>query len=112
MKEVIAQDVKVELARKIRDDFPLEFFTLMEKLAGEITDDSAADFMWKKVEELEGVFDIEKLRRFEDRWNTSIRAARLRGRLTRPCAVGLKTNARACWKTLKPKTSLKRPFMA
>lgn len=66
MKEVIAQDVKVELARKIRDDFPLEFFTLMEKLADEITDDSAADFMWKKVEELEGVFDIEKLRRFEE----------------------------------------------
>ncbi len=66
MKEVIAQDVKVELARKIRADFPLEFFTLMEKLADEITDDSAADFMWKKVEELEGVFDIEKLRRFEE----------------------------------------------
>ena len=44
----------------------MEFFTLMEKLAGEITDDSAADFMWKKVEELEGVFDIEKLRRFEE----------------------------------------------
>lgn len=66
MKEVIAQDVKVELAKKIRDDFPVDFFTLLEKLADDVTDDSAADYMWQKVEALEGVFDIEALRRFEE----------------------------------------------
>lgn len=66
MKEVIAQDVKMELAKKIRDSFPEEFFVMLANLAGDVTDDSAAEYMWSMVDELEGVFDIERLRRFEE----------------------------------------------
>lgn len=66
MKEVIAQDVKMELAKKIRDSFPEEFFVTLANLAGDVTDDSAAEYMWSMVDELEGVFDIERLRRFEE----------------------------------------------
>lgn len=66
MKEVIAQDVKMELAKKIRDSFPEEFFVMLANLADDVTDDSAAEYMWSMVDELEGVFDIERLRRFEE----------------------------------------------
>lgn len=66
MKEVIAQDVKMELAKKIRDSFPEEFFVMLANLASDVTDDSAAEYMWSMVDELEGVFDIERLRRFEE----------------------------------------------
>lgn len=66
MKEVIAQDVKMELAKKIRDSFPEEFFVTLANLAGDVIDDSAAEYMWSMVDELEGVFDIERLRRFEE----------------------------------------------
>lgn len=66
MKEVIAQDVKMELAKKIRDSFSEDFFVMLANLAGDVTDDSAAEYMWSMVDELEGVFDIERLRRFEE----------------------------------------------
>lgn len=56
----------MELAKKIRDSFPEEFFVMLANLAGDVTDDSAAEYMWSMVDELEGVFDIERLRRFEE----------------------------------------------
>ncbi|MEE0434245.1 MAG: hypothetical protein UDB11_02425 [Peptococcaceae bacterium] len=66
MKEVIAQEVKVELAKKLSEDFPTTYMETLEQFAKDITDDSAADYLWQRVDDLEGVFDIEKLRRFEE----------------------------------------------
>lgn len=66
MKEVIAQDVKVELAKQFRDMFPVEFFEMLHTLAEQVTENSANAMLWQRVDELEGLFDIEKLRRFEE----------------------------------------------
>lgn len=66
MKEVIAQEVKVELAKKLSEEFPLSYMDTLEQLARDVTNDSAADYLWQCVDDLEGLFDIEKLRRFEE----------------------------------------------
>lgn len=66
MKEVIAQDVKVELAKQLQEMFPVEFFESLTQLASQVTENTASEMLWQQVDELEGLFDIEKLRRFED----------------------------------------------
>ena len=66
MKEVIAQDVKVELAKQLQEMFPVEFFESLTQLADQVTENTASEMLWRQVDELEGLFDIEKLRRFED----------------------------------------------
>ena len=66
MKEVIAQDVKVELAKQLSELFPVEFFEMLHALADQMTENSASNMLWQQVDELEGLFDIEKLRRFEE----------------------------------------------
>ena len=69
MKEVIAQDVKVELAKQLSGLFPMAFFDTLHFLADQITEDTASAMLWQRVEELEGLFDIESLRRFEELLN-------------------------------------------
>ena len=69
MKEVIAQDVKVELAKQLSGLFPMAFFDTLHFLADQITEDMASAMLWQRVEELEGLFDIESLRRFEELLN-------------------------------------------
>lgn len=66
MKEVIAQDVKVELAKQLSDLFPRDFFVMLQQLAEQVTTDGANEFLLEKRDALEGLFDIEQLRRFED----------------------------------------------
>lgn len=69
MKEVIAQDVKVELAKQLAENFPIEFFETLYRLADQVTEDRASALLWQQVEALEGLFDIERLRRFEELLN-------------------------------------------
>lgn len=69
MKEVIAQDVKVELAKQLAENFPTEFFETLYRLADQVTEDRASALLWQQVEALEGLFDIERLRRFEELLN-------------------------------------------
>lgn len=69
MKEVIAQDVKVELAKQLSDLFPRNFLVMLQQLAEQVTTDGANEFLLEKTDALEGLFDIEQLRRFEDLLN-------------------------------------------
>lgn len=69
MKEVIAQDVKVELAKQLSDLFPRNFLVMLQQLAEQVTTDGANEFLLEKRDALEGLFDIEQLRRFEDLFN-------------------------------------------
>lgn len=66
MKEFIAQDVKRKLAKKLKEVFPKEFFVQLNQLADRVTENSAREILWSEAEELEGVFEEEKLRYFED----------------------------------------------
>ena len=65
MKEVIAREVKKDLAKTLRTLYPKPFFQLLDKIAASCTDNRAAEMLWQEAEELEGVFEEEKLRRFE-----------------------------------------------
>lgn len=69
MKEVIARDVKLELARQLSEDFPIEFFETLYLLADQVTNDFACDYLLGQVDALEGLFDIEALQRFENTLN-------------------------------------------
>ena len=69
MKEVIAQDVKVELAKQLSDLFPREFLVMLQQLAEQVTTNGANEFLLEKRDALEGLFDIEQLRRFEELLN-------------------------------------------
>lgn len=69
MKEVIAHDVKLELARQLSTLYSVEFFEVLYYLADQVTDNTAANMLWQRVDEIEGLFDIDQLRRFEDLLN-------------------------------------------
>ena len=64
-KELIAQDVKKELAKELRDKYSQAFFTELYDLADQIQNDSAKDLLWAEAERIEGTFEEEELRRFE-----------------------------------------------
>ncbi len=66
MKELIAQDVKKDLGRKLRAVYPLAFFEELYALAQAVTTNSAAEVLWAEAEALEGVFEEEKLKYFEE----------------------------------------------
>lgn len=71
MKELIAQEVKKDLARKLRTLFPQAFLSFLQELAQRVTTDSASDLLWQEAEALEGQFEEEKLSRFEELVNYS-----------------------------------------
>ncbi len=66
MKELIAQDVKKDLGRKLREVYPQAFFEELYALAQAVTTNSAAALLWAEAEALEGVFEEEKLKYFEE----------------------------------------------
>ncbi len=66
MKETIEQEVKLELAKTLQNIYPKEFFELLNQLAEDVTVNTAKDFLWQQVDELEGLFETEKLRLFEN----------------------------------------------
>lgn len=66
MKEFIAQDVKRKLAKKLKEVFPKEFFVQLNQLANRVTENSAREILWSEAEELEGVFEEDKLCYFEE----------------------------------------------
>lgn len=66
MKQLIAQDVKRDLAKKLQTIYPKTFFDFLYQLSEQIVDDSAAQILWDEAESLEGIFEEEKLQRFEE----------------------------------------------
>ena len=69
MKELIAQDVKMSLARELQKIYPIDFFVNLYQLAARCANNQAADVLWQEAEHLAGRFDEEQLRRFEEMVN-------------------------------------------
>ena len=65
MKEKIALEVKKNLAGQLQKTYPQEFLLALSQLAEACTTNDAAKTLWAEAEALEGVFEEEKLRRFE-----------------------------------------------
>ena len=66
MKELIAQDVKRDLGKKLRETYPQAFFTELYQLADEVETNSAAALLWAEADSLEGVFEEERLKYFQE----------------------------------------------
>lgn len=66
MKELIAQDVKKDLGRKMKECYPKEFFYELYALAEKAENNTAAEILQKEAEQLEGVFEEKKLKKYED----------------------------------------------
>jgi len=67
MKQMIAQDVKVDLGKQLREAFPQEFLELLYELGVEATNNTCAEQLWEEADQLEGKFDENLLRLFEDK---------------------------------------------
>ncbi len=65
-KELIAKDIKKELAKKLREKYPKDFFVLLNNMANLVRSNQAKTMLWEDAEKLEGKFDSALLRRFED----------------------------------------------
>ena len=66
MKEYIARDVKKELGKSLREKYSLAFFKYLEQVAEEAEEERALPILQKEWEQVEGCFNQEKLRRFEE----------------------------------------------
>ncbi len=65
MHDLIANDVKKDLARELQKKYSADFFKLLNGLAEQTQSNHAAVMLWDKAEQLEGVFSEEKLNAFE-----------------------------------------------
>lgn len=71
MKEIVAEEVKRELARVLKQTYPKEFFKDLYQMAEESRSNTAADILWEMAEQLEGVFEEKRLDEFEEFTNYS-----------------------------------------
>lgn len=65
-KDLIANDVKKELAKELRKKYQKEFFVELYQIADEIQSNHAQATLWQETEALTGIFDEERLKQFED----------------------------------------------
>lgn len=65
MHDLIANDVKKDLARELQKRYSAEFFSELNVLAKYTQSDHAAEILWEMAEQLEGVFSEEKIDQFE-----------------------------------------------
>lgn len=63
-KELITQDVKKELAKKMHKKFPKDFFVKLEETANLLRTNTAASYLWNRADELESVYDSYLLEQF------------------------------------------------
>lgn len=66
MKDIIANEIKKDLARELKDAYSKQFFEELYEMAQNIKSNQAKDIMWRKVEQLEGHFDKDALEEFEE----------------------------------------------
>jgi len=76
-RELIAQDVKKELAKQLKKQYSKEFFVQLYQIAQEIQNNLAFDILQQESERIEGLFEEEKLKRFEDLVNYSYSCRKL-----------------------------------
>ncbi len=77
MKEEKTLQVKVELAKKLRSEYPLELFTLCNRIAETVRDDSALSLLEQEQESLVGSFDSTRLACFRELVKYSYKSLRL-----------------------------------
>lgn len=65
MRDLIANDVKKDLARQLKKMYPVEFFNILSDLAKRTESDVAATLLWEEAEQLEGIFIEEKINQYE-----------------------------------------------
>jgi len=65
-KEVIEQQLKKKLAKMLQSAYSKEFFEYLYSIARKMQDNTAASLLWAEAEELEGIFEEEKLCHFEE----------------------------------------------
>lgn len=65
-KELIVRDVKRELAQELKAKYSKEFFKILDQMANEMQTNQAKELLWEAADQLEGTFEEEKLRQFED----------------------------------------------
>lgn len=65
MHDLIATDVKKDLARELRRRYSPAFFAELQNLAESTEQNGAVDLLWEEADALEGVFSEEKLDEFE-----------------------------------------------
>jgi len=65
-KELIAADVKKELAKELKKKYTKRFFEDLYEIASIIRNNTASPVLWERAEALEGVFDEEQLIFFEN----------------------------------------------
>lgn len=64
-KELIANDIKKELAKTLQKNYPKEFLEDLQCFAEKIRTNTAAEYLWEVANELEGMFEEEPLAHFE-----------------------------------------------
>ena len=77
MKEEKNLQVKIALAKKLRNEYPCEIFRLLDQTAEAIRDDSARIFLEQELEDIEGSFDSVRLECFKELVDYSYKALRL-----------------------------------
>jgi len=66
MKELLVQELKKELAKKLHETYLKDFFVALSNVAKDCVNNDALMLLWKEADALEGVFDEERLRLFEN----------------------------------------------
>lgn len=66
MQEYIALDIKKELAKDMSNKYPKEFFLYLNKLAKEVTQNTAKEFLDEILFETESCFDEKRISFFEN----------------------------------------------
>lgn len=77
MKEEKNLQVKIMLAKQLRNEFPYEVFSLLNQIAEEIRDDSARVFLEQELEQIEGSFNSIRLGCFKELVAYGYKALRL-----------------------------------
>ena len=65
MQEEIANEVKRELAKKLKEQYTKDYFIMLYALADSCDENGAEEILWAECEDLEGTFDKERLTMFK-----------------------------------------------
>ncbi len=65
MQEEIANEVKRELAKRLKEKYSIEYFRTLYALADTCAANSAEEVLWAECDALEGTFDKERLTMFQ-----------------------------------------------
>jgi len=77
MQEILSLKVKIELANMLRNAYSKEFFFMLNDFANKTVTDDASELLWSEMDQLEGLFNSEKLADLEQLTNAAYSCRRL-----------------------------------